>query len=115
MVPYVSRATRYLTLAPPELRSYPTLPYHHTHSQTNVTISLFKLKFSSLRRLTANMVTRKPSHAGAWYTANRKQLSQQLDGWLEAVPDSTTPIGTASSEEGEVSIPTPDARAIIGP
>jgi predicted class III extradiol MEMO1 family dioxygenase len=61
------------------------------------------------------MATRKPSHAGSWYTANGQQLSQQLDGWLEAVPSSTTPIGSASSQQGEVSIPTPNARAIIAP
>ncbi|RMZ69358.1 duf52 domain [Pyrenophora seminiperda CCB06] len=42
-------------------------------------------------------------------------LSQQLDGWLAGVPSSTTPIGTASSQEGPVSIPTPNARAIIAP
>jgi predicted class III extradiol MEMO1 family dioxygenase len=61
------------------------------------------------------MVTRAASHAGSWYTANGNQLSQQLDGWLHAVPSSTTPIGTASSHEGDVAIPTPDARAIIAP
>ncbi|KAH3948901.1 hypothetical protein HBI56_002020 [Parastagonospora nodorum] len=61
------------------------------------------------------MVTREASHAGSWYTSNGKQLSQQLDGWLEAVPSFTTPIGTASSEQGDVSIPTPNARAIIAP
>ncbi|KAH7406316.1 MEMO1 family [Phaeosphaeria sp. MPI-PUGE-AT-0046c] len=61
------------------------------------------------------MVTRKASHAGSWYTDNGKQLSQQLDDWLDAVPSSTTPIGTTSSQQGNVSIPTPNARAIIAP
>ncbi|KAH7078675.1 MEMO1 family [Paraphoma chrysanthemicola] len=61
------------------------------------------------------MVTRRPSHAGSWYTDNKQLLSQQLDGWLGAVPASTTPIGDLSSQEGEVSIPTPNARAIIAP
>ncbi|KAL5114966.1 hypothetical protein ACEQ8H_007139 [Pleosporales sp. CAS-2024a] len=61
------------------------------------------------------MVVRTASHAGSWYTANGKQLSQQLDGWLAAVPSSTTPIGTASSQQGAVAIPTPHARAIIAP
>ena len=62
-----------------------------------------------------NMGTRKPTHAGSWYTDNGPLLSQQLDGWLEAVPSSTTPIGAASSQQGQVSIPTPIARAIIAP
>ncbi|EMD65891.1 hypothetical protein GGP41_010670 [Bipolaris sorokiniana] len=61
------------------------------------------------------MVTRKASHAGSWYTDNGQLLSQQLDGWLGAVPASTTPIGSASSQKGQVSIPTPSARAIIAP
>lgn len=61
------------------------------------------------------MVTRKASHAGSWYTANGKQLSQQLDDWLDDVPSTTTPIGTTSSQQGDVSIPTQNARAIIAP
>jgi predicted class III extradiol MEMO1 family dioxygenase len=61
------------------------------------------------------MVTRRASHAGSWYTDDGQQLSQQLDGWLDAVPGSTTPIGAASSQQGQVAIPTPDARAIIAP
>ncbi|KAF2132187.1 UPF0103-domain-containing protein [Dothidotthia symphoricarpi CBS 119687] len=61
------------------------------------------------------MVTRRPTHAGSWYTDNGQLLSQQLDGWLAAVPSSTTPIGSASSQQGQVSIPTPNARAIIAP
>lgn len=61
------------------------------------------------------MVTRKASHAGSWYTDNGPQLSRQLDGWLDAVPSSTTPIGSASSQQGEVTIPTANVRAIIAP
>ncbi|CAN9317153.1 unnamed protein product [Alternaria alternata] len=61
------------------------------------------------------MVTRKATHAGSWYTDNKQLLSQQLDGWLGEVPESTTPIGSASSQQGQVSIPTPQARAIIAP
>ncbi|KAF2818761.1 UPF0103-domain-containing protein [Ophiobolus disseminans] len=61
------------------------------------------------------MVTRRPSHAGSWYTDNGQQLSRQLDSWLEAVSSSTTPIGSTSSQQGAVSIPTPNARAIIAP
>ncbi|KAF1914078.1 MEMO1 family [Ampelomyces quisqualis] len=61
------------------------------------------------------MVARSPSHAGSWYTASRQQLSQQLDGWLAAVPSSTTPIGTASAHQGHVSLPARNARAIIAP
>jgi len=61
------------------------------------------------------MVTRKATHAGSWYTDNKQLLSQQLDGWLADVPATTTPIGSVSSQQGQVSIPTPDARAIIAP
>ncbi|KAF2743652.1 UPF0103-domain-containing protein [Sporormia fimetaria CBS 119925] len=61
------------------------------------------------------MSVRRPTHAGSWYTSNKRQLDSQLSNWLGDVPDSTTPIGTASSQEGEVSIPTPGARAIIAP
>ncbi|KAL6703069.1 hypothetical protein ACN47E_010206 [Coniothyrium glycines] len=61
------------------------------------------------------MATRAASHAGSWYTDKKQLLSQQLDGWLDAVPESTTPIGTVSSQLGPVPIPTPDARAIIAP
>ncbi|KAH8726925.1 MEMO1 family [Phaeosphaeriaceae sp. PMI808] len=61
------------------------------------------------------MVTRRATHAGSWYTENGQLLSQQLDGWLGAVPSSTTPIGSASSQQGQVTLPTPNARAIIAP
>ncbi|KAF2027010.1 UPF0103-domain-containing protein [Setomelanomma holmii] len=61
------------------------------------------------------MATRRPSHAGSWYTDNGRLLSQQLNGWLEAVPSSSTPIGSTSSQQGDISIPTPSARAIIAP
>lgn len=61
------------------------------------------------------MSVRDASHAGSWYTSNKSQLSKQLDGWLDAVPSSTLPIGTESLKAGDVSIPTPKARAIIAP
>ncbi|KAL5371935.1 hypothetical protein DPSP01_013876 [Paraphaeosphaeria sporulosa] len=58
---------------------------------------------------------RDPSHAGSWYTDDSATLSQQLDGWLSKVPSLTTPIGSASSKQGNVSIPVQKARAIIAP
>ncbi|KAJ4406264.1 hypothetical protein N0V91_004718 [Didymella pomorum] len=61
------------------------------------------------------MVTRRATHAGSWYTDKGPTLSQQLDGWLADVPSSITPVGTASSQAGDVSVPTQNARAIIGP
>ncbi len=61
------------------------------------------------------MVTRRATHAGSWYTDKGPALSQQLDGWLADVPNSIAPIGTASAQEGDVDVPTPNARAIIGP
>jgi hypothetical protein len=84
-------------------------------STQHPTISPFRCISSLFQSSKLNMVTRRPSHAGSWYTDNGKQLSQQLDGWLEAVPSSTTPIGSTSSQQGDVSIPTPNARAIIAP
>ncbi|KAF2254476.1 UPF0103-domain-containing protein [Trematosphaeria pertusa] len=58
---------------------------------------------------------RQPTHAGSWYTDDEAVLSRELDRWLSQVPSSTTPIGTESSQGGAVSIPTPNARAIIAP
>ena len=43
------------------------------------------------------------------------QNSSTLDQWLAQVPSSTTPIGSASSQAGTISIPTSNARAIIAP
>jgi hypothetical protein len=63
----------------------------------------------------AYMATRRATHAGSWYTDNGQLLSQQLDAWLDAVPSSTTPIGSASAQRGDVALPTPHARAIIAP
>lgn len=61
------------------------------------------------------MVIRRATHAGSWYTDRGPLLSQQLESWLADVPSSITPIGTASSNEGNISVPTSNARAIIGP
>jgi len=58
---------------------------------------------------------REPTHAGSWYTDDGPTLSRQLDQWLAQVPSSTTPIGSASSQAGTISIPTSNARAIIAP
>ncbi|KAF2000262.1 UPF0103-domain-containing protein [Amniculicola lignicola CBS 123094] len=61
------------------------------------------------------MAIRPATHAGSWYTDDAQVLSQQLDGWLDAVPDKTVPIGSVSKQGGEVDIPTEGARAIIAP
>ncbi|KAI9708828.1 MAG: hypothetical protein M1820_003783 [Bogoriella megaspora] len=61
----------------------------------------------------ANRV-RKASHAGSWYTANRQQLSNQLDGWLAQVPDDIECIGPQHQGTG-IEIPPTGARAIIAP
>ncbi|KAJ4286438.1 hypothetical protein N0V90_013138 [Kalmusia sp. IMI 367209] len=60
-------------------------------------------------------IVRQASHAGSWYIDDGATLSQQLDKWLSEVPSSTTPIGTTSSKQGDVIIPTQNARAIIAP
>lgn len=52
------------------------------------------------------MPSRKASHAGSWYSANRSKLIQQLDQWLAAVPGQTDGLG---------SLPIPGARIIIAP
>ncbi|KAF2192098.1 UPF0103-domain-containing protein [Zopfia rhizophila CBS 207.26] len=61
------------------------------------------------------MASREASHAGSWYTSNKNELSSQLDHWLDKVPNTAIPIGTESSKEGPVSIPSTGARAIIAP
>jgi predicted class III extradiol MEMO1 family dioxygenase len=61
------------------------------------------------------MVVRRATHAGSWYTNKGPVLSEQLDGWLADVPSSIMPVGTKSAQEGNVTVPTSDARAIIGP
>jgi len=49
--------------------------------------------------------TREADHAGSWYVASPKQLSSQLDGWLDDVPDKINDSG----------LPVPGARVIIAP
>lgn len=61
------------------------------------------------------MASREATHAGSWYSENKRELSSQLDGWLEAVPSQTECIGTLSSKKDPVKIPHPGARAIIAP
>ncbi|KAF2201505.1 UPF0103-domain-containing protein [Delitschia confertaspora ATCC 74209] len=61
------------------------------------------------------MSARQASHAGSWYSSNKQELSDQLDEWLSDVPSKTTPIGTASSKQGELDIPSTGARAVIAP
>ncbi|CAI6335639.1 unnamed protein product [Periconia digitata] len=63
----------------------------------------------------SNSKGRTASHAGSWYTDDGKKLQRQLDEWLDQVPSSARPIGTASSQEGEYSPPVSNARAIIAP
>ncbi|OXV09668.1 hypothetical protein Egran_02568 [Elaphomyces granulatus] len=50
------------------------------------------------------MPSRKASHAGSWYSANRSKLIQQLDQWL-----------AAGQTDGLGSLPIPGARIIIAP
>lgn len=60
--------------------------------------------------------TREASHSGSWYTDNGKLLAQQLDGWLDDVPDTIKGIAAASSAQAEVKTgPVPGARVIIAP
>lgn len=52
------------------------------------------------------MATREASHAGSWYTDDGPTLSRQLQGWLDAVPNTIDGVGQ---------IPQPGARIIIAP
>ena len=102
-------------LAPQQLASL-TPPQYTTKLLAPPTyFKLLRTCTLSLRYRLVKMVTRRASHAGSWYTNKGPQLSQQLDGWLADVPSSITPVGTVSSQAGDVSVPTPNARAIIGP
>jgi len=49
--------------------------------------------------------TRDADHAGSWYVSSPEQLSGQLDGWLDDVPDTVN----------DSSLPVPGARVIIAP
>jgi MEMO1 family protein len=63
------------------------------------------------------MAIRRASHAGSWYTSDGRQLSRQLDQWLDAVPSRTKGITELSSIDTapELTIPSTGARAIIAP
>lgn len=51
-------------------------------------------------------LVREAEHAGSWYSSNGKQLTAQIDAWLDAVPEGALSDG---------SLPLPGARAIISP
>lgn len=52
------------------------------------------------------MSVREASHAGSWYSGNGRQLSQQLDEWLDQVPDQPLSDGK---------LPIAGARVVISP
>lgn len=60
-------------------------------------------------------MSREATHAGTWYTDERKELDEQLDGWLAQVPDQVPGIATKSKTEAPVSYPVDGARVIIAP
>lgn len=49
---------------------------------------------------------READHSGSWYSSNSKQLTAQLDGWLDSVPGDALADGP---------LPLPGARVIISP
>ncbi|KAB8336794.1 hypothetical protein FH972_021103 [Carpinus fangiana] len=60
--------------------------------------------------------SREASHAGSWYTDDGQLLAQQLDGWLNAVPEHITGIASQSKDEGDIKTgPVEGARVIIAP
>ena len=51
------------------------------------------------------MSVREADHAGSWYTDNGQHLAQQLDHWLDQVPD----------DLGAGKLPLPGSRAVLAP
>ena len=66
------------------------------------------------------MTTRLASHAGSWYSAAPKELSTELNEWLEEVGTSVKEIdvgigdNTNQGLEWDI-LPIPGARVIIAP
>jgi len=58
---------------------------------------------------------REATHAGSWYSDDGKQLSQQLDKWLSAVPPEMEPVALNSMGISTKQSPYPGARVIIAP
>ncbi|KAJ2161084.1 hypothetical protein GGF46_001755 [Coemansia sp. RSA 552] len=58
------------------------------------------------------MVVRQASHAGSWYTDDGEQLDQELQGWLDSVPQEVSEVEPAGDS---CTLPVKGARAIIGP
>jgi predicted class III extradiol MEMO1 family dioxygenase len=52
------------------------------------------------------MSSRKALHSGTWYSDHGPTLADQLDQWLNEVPDEIPGVGT---------LPIPGARIIIAP
>ena len=52
------------------------------------------------------MPSRRPYHAGSWYTDSARTLTRELDEWLAQVPEKMDHVG---------SLPVPGARIIIAP
>jgi len=71
--------------------------------------------FKKSKANSVDMTSREATHAGSWYSANKRELSSQLDGWLKAVPAKTECVGTLSSKQAPVELPSSGARAIIAP
>lgn len=65
--------------------------------------------------MASKQLTREASHAGSWYTANKSQLSSQLDSWLADVKTPVEFIGPQSQGEQASELPVPGARVIIAP
>ena len=91
------------------LHHYPPLYYLPTIQFLRFALRriLLEYKMAESRRI------RNPSHAGSWYTANRLQLSSQLDGWLDAVKTPVSCIGPHSEGESANELPVSKARMII--
>ncbi|KAJ2845235.1 hypothetical protein IWW36_004866 [Coemansia brasiliensis] len=58
------------------------------------------------------MTVRRATHAGSWYTGDGEQLNQELQRWLDNVPDEVPEIEPPGES---CSLPIKGARAIIAP
>jgi hypothetical protein len=62
-----------------------------------------------------SLLSRHATHAGTWYSDDDDKLSNDLDSWLNAVPEPVKGIGSISKQEPPISYPVPGAKVIIAP
>jgi MEMO1 family protein len=58
---------------------------------------------------------REATHAGSWYTASKRELDSELEGYLAKVPSDNIKGVASHKEDPGVEFPVVGARAIIAP